>query len=127
MACPRGRPLAEHEWREDTWFHAMTGMPFNEEVYKAGVLRRQAVCERRRYWDLSTGTRERRLLRDRREAAARPRKRRATQLTLDQAREGGITPTVFQHVLRARGHTAATSCGGDSLKNLHGHAQDPDA
>ena len=91
MALPQGRPLAEHVWREDAWYHASTGMPFNEEVYKAGVLRRQADCERRRYWDPPTGTRERRLLRAKRAAAARPRKSYATQLTLDQAREGGIT------------------------------------
>ena len=83
MAYPRGRPLAEHVWRDDAWFHALTGMPFNEEVYKAAVLRRQADCERRRYWDLPTGTRERRLLRAKREAVDRARKRCATQLTLD--------------------------------------------
>ena len=39
--------------------------------------------ERRRYWDLPTGTRERRLLRAKREAVDRARKRCATQLTLD--------------------------------------------
>ena len=94
MECPRGRPLAEHVWREGAWFHALTGIRFDEEVYKAGVHRRQADCERRRYWDLSTGTRSRRLLRVKREAAARTRKRRATdvQLTLDHVREGATPP-----------------------------------
>ena len=83
MARPRGRPLAEHVWRDGEWYHAVTGKPFNEEVYIAGVRRRQAKCERRRYWDDSSGTRQRRLLRTMRDAANKPRKRRAAmQLTL---------------------------------------------
>ena len=109
MARPLGRPLAEYVWQEGYWIHATTGEPFSQATYIAGVLRRQAECERRRYWDASTGTRERRLQRTRREAAARPRKRRATQLTqltLDHVREGGATPVL------------------DSLRILHGQAQD---
>ena len=83
MARPRGRPLAEHVWRDGEWYHAVTGKPFNEEVYIAGVRRRQAKCERRRYWDDSSGTRQRRLLRTMRDAANKPRKRRkGMQLTL---------------------------------------------
>ena len=66
MARPQGRPLAEHVWRDGGWYHAVTGKPFNEEVYIAGVRRRQAECERRRYWDVCSGTRQRRLLRDQR-------------------------------------------------------------
>ena len=48
MARPHGRPLAEHVWRDGGWYNAVTGKPFNEEVYLAGVRRRQAECERRR-------------------------------------------------------------------------------
>ena len=77
MVRPQGRPLAEHVWRDGGWYHAVTGKPFNEEVYIAGVRRRQAECERRRYWDDTSGTRQRRLLRSMRDAANRPRKRRA--------------------------------------------------
>ena len=109
MPRPLGKPFAEYAWQEGCWVHATTGEPFSQATYRAGVLRRQAECERRRYWDASTGTRERRLQRTRREAAARPRKRRATQLTqltLDHVREGGATPKL------------------DSLEILHGHAQD---
>ena len=63
-------------------------MPFDEDVYKAGVLRRQAACERRRYWDPSTGARERQRERNKLLATARPlkRNRHAEQLTLDQVR-----------------------------------------
>ena len=109
MPRPLGRPFAEYAWQEGCWVHATTGEPFSQATYRAGVLRRQAECERRRYWDASTGTRERRLQRTRREAAARPRKRRAaqlTQLTLDHVREGGATPKLT------------------TLRILHGHAQD---
>ena len=77
MARPQSRQLAEYVWRDGGWYHAVTGEPFNEEVYIAGVRRRQAECERRRYWDDSSGTRQRRLLRSMRDAANRPRKRRA--------------------------------------------------
>ena len=88
MARPQGRPLAEHFWRDGGWYHAVTGKPFTEEVYIAGVLRRRAECERRRYWDDTSSTRQRRLLRSMRDAANRPRKRRATmQLTLDDIAE----------------------------------------
>ena len=93
MARPQGRPLAEHVWRDGAWYHAVTGKPFNEEVYIAGVRRRQAECERRRYWENTSGTRQRRLLRSMCDAANRPRKRRAaTQLTLE-ALPTSITPT----------------------------------
>ena len=47
MARPQGRPPAEHVWRDGGWYHTVTGKPFNEEVYIAGVRRRQAECERR--------------------------------------------------------------------------------
>ena len=78
----------EHVWRGGEWLHATTGMPFDEDVYKAGVLRRQAACERRRYWDPTTGVRERQRERHKMLAATRPlkRKRHAEQLTLDQVR-----------------------------------------
>ena len=75
MAHPQGRPLAEHFWRDGGWYHAVTGKPFTEEVYIAGVRRRQAECERRRYWDDASGTRERRLMRSMRDTANRHRKR----------------------------------------------------
>ena len=114
MPRPLGRPFAEYAWQERCWVHATTGEPFSQATYRAGVLRRQAECERRRYWDASTGTRERRLQRTRREAAARPRKRRATQLTLDHVREGGATPKLTCNDSQAR----------VSLETLHGHAQD---
>ena len=105
--APVGRPPLGYEWKDGFgWIRTATGEPFSQATYRAGVLRRQAECERRRYWDASTGTRERRLQRARREAAARPRKRRLTQLTLDHVREGGATPKP------------------DSLEILHGHAQD---
>ena len=86
MARPTGRPLAERVWQEGGWVHAITGEPFCREVYKAGVRRRQADCERRRYWDLSTGVRERRLQRTKNMATKHwgPPK----QLTLDQVRSG---------------------------------------
>ena len=80
----------EHVWRGGEWLHATTGMPFDEDVYKAGVLRRQAACERRRYWDPSTGVRERQRERNKMLAAARPLKRTrdGEQLTLDHVRSG---------------------------------------
>ena len=58
-------------------------MPFDEDVYKAGVLRRQAACERRRYWGPSTDAREQQRERNKLLAAARPlkRKRHAEQLS----------------------------------------------
>ena len=86
MARPQGRPLVEHLWRGGGWYHAVTEKPFDQEVYIAGVRRRQAECERRRYWDDTSGTRKCRLLRSMRDAANRPRKRRAAmQLTLESA------------------------------------------
>ena len=86
MARPQGRPLVEHLWRDSGWYHAVTEKPFDQEVYIAGVRRRQAECERRRYWDDTSGTRKRRLLRSMRNAASRPRKRRAAmQPTLESA------------------------------------------
>ena len=90
MARPHGRPLVEHVWRGGEWLHATTGMPFDEDVYKAGVLRRQAACERRRYWDPTTGVRERQRERNKMLAAARPlkRTRHVEQLTLDHVRSG---------------------------------------
>ena len=107
MAWPQGRPLAEHVWRDGGWHHAVTGEPFNEEVYIAGVRRRQAECERRRYWNDSSGTRQRRLLRSMRDAANRRRKRRAgMQLTLqDEPRPVAQLPRVtvskvFAHTRR---------------------------
>ena len=84
MARPQGRPMVEYLWRDSGWYHAVTEKPFDQEVYIAGVRRRQAECERRRYWDDTSGTRTRRLLRSMRDAANRPRKRRAAmQLTLE--------------------------------------------
>ena len=75
MARPQGRPLAEHVWRDGGWYHTVTGKPFNEEVYIAGVRRRQAECERRRYWDDASGTRERRLMRSMRSTTFHARMR----------------------------------------------------
>ena len=126
MARPQGRPLAEHVWRDGGWYHAVTGKPFNEEAYIAGVRRRQADCERRRYWDDASGTRKRRLLRSMREAAKRPRKRlAAVQLTLHDVPHSKVQ---LPHVLKLRPHQLQddilTSCGGEGLAALHGHAQD---
>ena len=84
MARPPGRPLAEHVWRDGAWVHVATGQPFDPVRYLAGVKRRQAECQRRRYWDESTGARQRRLARAK--AVGGKRRRRAEQLTLDQAR-----------------------------------------
>ena len=80
----------EHVWRGGEWLHAATGMPFDEDVYKAGVLRRQAACERRRYWDPSRGVRERQRERNKMLAAARPLKRTrdGEQLTFDHVLSG---------------------------------------
>ena len=85
---PQGRPLAEYTWRGGEWLHAMTGKPFDVNVYRAGVLRRQAACERRRYWDPSTGVRQRQRERNKMLAAAKlvKRKRHGEQLTLDHVR-----------------------------------------
>ena len=128
MARPQGRPLAEHVWRDGGWYHTVTGKPFNEEVYIAGVRRRQAECERRRYWDDASGTRERRLMRSMRDAAKGPRKRcGAMQLALEAA---GL-----RHTLKVASHPEQnqdafgaccsdiiTTCSGDGLAALHGHA-----
>ena len=84
MARPPGRPLVEHVWRDGAWVHVATGQPFDPVRYVAGVKRRQAECQRRRYWDESTGARQRRLARAK--AVAGKRRRRTEQLTLDQAR-----------------------------------------
>ena len=102
----------------------MTGKPFNEEVYIAGVRRRQADCERRR--DDASGTRKRRLLRSMREAAKRPRKRlAAVQLTLHDVPHSNVQ---LPHVLKLQPHQPQddiiSSCGGEGLAVLHGHAQD---
>ena len=88
MVRPHGRPLVEHLWRDGEWLHVATGMPFDEDVYRAGVLRRQAACERRRYWDPSTGVWDGQRERNKLLAAARPlkRKRHAEQLALDHVR-----------------------------------------
>ena len=112
MARPQGRPLAEHVWRDGGWYHAVTG--------------KSAACERRRYWDDASGTRKRRLLRAMREAAKRPRKRLAAkQLTLyDVPHSDAQLP----HVLKSRPHQTQddvkTTCSGEGLAALHGHAQD---
>ena len=93
MAPPPGRPLAEHVWKEGFgWVHAATGELFDQAIYMAGVHRRQAECERRRYWDPSTGVRERRLQRTKR--VATKRRRRAEQLTLDRVRSD--TPEIYE-------------------------------
>ena len=84
---PQGRPLAEHVWRGGEWLHATTGMPFDINVYKVGVLRRQAACERRRYWDPSTGVRVRQRERKKMLAAKRVKRTRdGEQQTLDHVR-----------------------------------------
>ena len=104
LTRPQGRPLAEHFWRDGGWYHAVTGKPFNEEAYVAGVRRRQADCERRRYWDDASGTRKRRLLRSMREAAKRPRKRlAAVQLTLHDVPHSNVQ---LPHVLTLQPHPA---------------------
>ena len=138
MARPQGRPLAEHFWRDGGWYHTVTGKPFNEEVYIAGVRRRQAECERRRYWDDASGTRERRLMRSMRDAANRPRKRRAAmQLTLESvprsAEELRRSLKVASHPKHPEQNQDAfgadccdimMACSGEGLAALHGHAQD---
>ena len=135
MARPQGRPLAEHLWRDGGWYHAVTEKPFDQEVYIAGVRRRQAECERRRYWDDTSGTRTRRLLRSMRDAAKRPRKRRgAMQLTLESA---PCLAAELRHILKVSSHrqqtqnaceasggdTTMTYSGGEGLAALHGHTQ----
>ena len=132
MTRPQGRPLAEHFWRDGRWHHAVTGKPFNEEEYIAGVRRRQAECERRRYWNDSSGTRQRRLLRSMRDAASRPRKRRAAMQTTLESTPRSVA--VLPHVLKVVPHPPQTqdalwACGsdtrsGEGLAALHGHAQD---
>ena len=84
---PQGRPLAEYTWRGGEWLHAMTGKPFDVNVYRAGVLRRQAACERRRYWDPSTGVRVPQRERKKMLAAKRVKRTRdGEQQTLDHVR-----------------------------------------
>ena len=133
MARPQGRPLAEHVWRDGGWYHAVTGKPFNEEAYIAGVRRRQADCERRRYWDDASGTRKRRLMRSMRDAANRPRKRRAAmQLTLESVPRSAAGlrrtlkvashPEQNQDAFGACCSDIITTCSGDGLAALHGHA-----
>ena len=134
MARPQGRPLVEHVWRDNGWFHEVTKKPFDQEVYIAGVRRRQAECERRRYWDDTSGTRKRRLLRSMRDAANRPRKCPAVmQTTLESAPcsaaqlrrilEVASQPQQTQDAFGASGgDTTATCSGVDGLAALHGHA-----
>ena len=139
MARPQGRPLAEHVWRDGGWYHAVTGEPFSKDVYFVGVRRRQAECERRRYWDDTSGTRQRRLLRSMRDAANRPRKRRAAmQLTLEST---PLSAAQLQHNLKVASHPEhpernrdafgaccrdiIMTCSGGGPAVLHGHAQDP--
>ncbi len=122
MARPTGRPLAEHVWQEGRWVYAITGEPFCQEVYEAGVRRRRADCERRRYWDLSTGTRERRLqrakqvaIKRRRHASgagARQSRARGQQLTLEQVRVGGAPSEPAWNEAEVCGDTAAPCCSG---------------
>ncbi len=122
MARPLGRPLAEHVWRDGEWYHAVTGKPFNEEVYIAGVRRRQAECERRRYWDISSGTRQRRLLRSMRAAANRPRKRRATmQSTLECAPR---SVAELPHVLKVFAHPKRDADSGTPEPRSEGEGMD---
>ena len=134
MARPQGRPLAEHLWRGGGWYHAVTEKPFDQEVYIAGVRRRQAECERRRYWDDTSGTRKRRLLRSMRDAANRPRKRRAAvQLTLESVLPLAAEPRRNLSVASDAQQTASasddpTTCrGSERLAALNCHAQDPAA
>ena len=135
MARPQGRPLAEHVWRDGAWHHAVTGEPFNKDAYFAGVRRRQAECERRRYWDDTSGKRQRRLLRSIRDAANRPRKCPAVMQTtlesapcsaaqlrriLEVASQSQQTQDAFG---ASGGDTAATCSGVEGLAALHGHTQ----
>ena len=88
--APVGRPPIDYEWKEEgDWFHVVTGARYTYEAYKAGIRKRQRELEKRRYWDESTGTRERRRTRTLRAAAARasarPRKPRQATL-LEQVR-----------------------------------------
>ena len=133
MARPQGRPLAEHVWRDGAWYHAVTGEPFNKDAYFAGVRRRQAECERRRYWDDTSSTRQRRLLRSMRDAANRPRKRRADmQLRLESVPRSAAE---LRHSLKVASHPEQNqdafgadccdimmTCSGEGLAALHGHA-----
>ena len=118
MAHPQGRPLAEHVWLVGGWYHAVTGKPFNEEVYIAGVRRRQAECERRRYWNDASGTRQRRLLRSMRDAANRPRKRRAAmQTTLQgEARSVAQLPHPTRDAVNGTPELRSESEGMDSAR-----------
>ena len=139
MARPQGRPLVEHLWRDGGWYHAVTEKPFDQEVYIAGVRRRQAECERRRYWDDTSGTRKRRLLRSMRDAANRPRKRRAAmQLTLESVPRSAAElrrslkvaahpehPKRNEDAFGADGCDIMMTCSGEGLAPLHCHAQDP--
>ena len=134
MARPQGWPLADHVWRDGGRHHAVTGKPFNEEVYVAGVRRRQAECERRRYWNDASGTRQRRLQRSMRDAAHRSRKRRAAMQTTLSAAELRRSLKVASHLEHPEQNLDAfgacccdiiPTCSGEGLAALHSHAQDP--
>ena len=122
----------EHLWRDNGWYHEVTKKPFDQEVYIAGVRRRQAECERRRYWDHTSGTRQRRLQRSMRDAGDKRRNRRAAmQLTLESVLPLAAGPRRNLSVASDAQQTASvsddpTTCrGNERLAALHCHAQDP--
>ena len=98
MTAPQGRRPVGYAWDADRacWASYTTGEPLDDATYMEGVRARRRACDRRRYWDESTGVRQRRKLRARvaRKRPLKPvqgtldgllRRRRAAQLTLDHA------------------------------------------
>ena len=67
MTPPRGRRPVGYLWHEEgaRWVSYATGEPLDVARYMEGVRDRRRACDRRRYWDETTGVRQRRKVRAR--------------------------------------------------------------
>ena len=67
MTPPRGRRPVGYLWHAGGagWVSYTTGQPLDVARYMEGVRDRRRACDRRRYWDETTGVRQRRKVRAR--------------------------------------------------------------
>ena len=86
MTPPRGRRPVGYFWdaRSACWLSYTTGKPLDEATYMEGVRARRRACDRRRYWDETSGVRQRRKVRARLERKHPPKPLQSTlgELTL---------------------------------------------
>ena len=84
MTPPRGRRPVGYLWHAGgaRWVSYTTGQPLDVARYMEGVRDRRRACDRRRYWDETTGVRQRRKVRARLERKHPPE---PLQSTLEDA------------------------------------------